>query len=135
MKYTSIVHLFQLVLTLVFLIIFKQTGYVFAMSFANPSIYIFFILPLSIVSFVFVLTYIVVAKNDAINILERIISLIISIALSLILVFGTWIYILVPTNLQITIYTISFLLVSFELLWVALNKKIKTIFARIKNKA
>lgn len=133
MKYSAIVHLFQLVVVLVFLTIFKQLGYILAMSFANPSIYTFFMLPLSIISFVFVLTYVIAAKKAVMNIFERIIALVISMILSLIIAFGTWIYILIPTNLQITIYTISFLLVSFELLWVTLNKKIKTIFARIKN--
>lgn len=134
MKYTSLIHLFQLVLALVFLIIFKQTGYVFAMSFANPSIYIFFILPLAIITFIFVFTYVIVAKQDSINITERIVALVISIALSLIIVFGTWIYILVPTNIQITIYTLSFAFVSLELLWVALGTKIKSVILRIKNK-
>lgn len=89
MKHISIVHLFQLVLAFVFLIIFKQTGYIFALSFATPSIYIFFILPLAIVAFVFVLIYVLLARKEQLNIYERIFALVISIIMSLMGAMGT----------------------------------------------
>lgn len=117
MKFTVIAHIFQLFVLFTCLSYSREFGYIYAISFANPQVYIFFILPLSIIAFIFSVGYAVFAKKGKLHIIERVAIIIISILLSLVESLSTWFYILASTNLQTFIYILAFVIVLLEMIW------------------
>lgn len=135
MKNVCAIHVLQISIVFVFLIIFKAMGYIYAISFATPSIYIFLILPLSIISFVFILVYTLILKKDIVNIYEKVVAILISAGLSLLIAFSGWVYVLAATDLQIFIYVLSFFLVFFEILWcISKNEKVRVSISKLITK-
>lgn len=136
MKYTAIAHIFQIGVLFTCLAYFREYGYLHAVSFANPQVYIFFILPFSIIAFIFAVVYALFAKKNKLNIFERIAIILISIFLTILEALSTWFYILASTDLQTLIYILAFVLVFIESIWALMKiEKIKKFFLRLFNKS